>query len=240
VFLGPPSQQNLQDPQSLNSYSYSEDNPIVKEDPTGKYWDISFSGTCSCGGPELPGPSGAIGIQIDSHEVVGYIAPGIGWGYGGKPLGVSYTPGDIPDDGGTATVGTDAGPLGWSSDVQPGGNFTGPTTNYSLGLGVDVYIRKPLSVTLIGGEPPVGVSLVSTSNFSTPNYVSNQFSSYSNPGLSFQNLNTVQSRTTAVSSFNSSSGASSPQSQLWVTPNGAVVNWGGSVISAAPSSNKGK
>jgi RHS repeat-associated protein len=36
VFLGDPKQQNLQDPQSLNSYSYSEDNPIVGEDPSGK------------------------------------------------------------------------------------------------------------------------------------------------------------------------------------------------------------
>jgi RHS repeat-associated protein len=36
VFLGNPIQQNLQDPQSLNSYSYSDDNPIVREDPSGK------------------------------------------------------------------------------------------------------------------------------------------------------------------------------------------------------------
>jgi RHS repeat-associated protein len=36
VFLGTPSQQNLTDPQSLNSYSYADDNPIVKSDPNGK------------------------------------------------------------------------------------------------------------------------------------------------------------------------------------------------------------
>ena len=36
VFLGYPKRQKLQDPQSLNSYSYSDDNPIVKEDPTGR------------------------------------------------------------------------------------------------------------------------------------------------------------------------------------------------------------
>jgi RHS repeat-associated protein len=33
------SSQNLQDPQSLNSYSYSDDNPITKSDPTGKQWE---------------------------------------------------------------------------------------------------------------------------------------------------------------------------------------------------------
>ena len=36
VFLSPPNQQHPNDPQSLNAYSYSDDNPIAKSDPTGK------------------------------------------------------------------------------------------------------------------------------------------------------------------------------------------------------------
>jgi RHS repeat-associated protein len=36
VFLGDPKQQVLIDPQTLNSYSYANDNPITKSDPTGK------------------------------------------------------------------------------------------------------------------------------------------------------------------------------------------------------------
>lgn len=36
VFLGDPKGQNLQDPQSLNSYSYGEDNPITNKDTNGK------------------------------------------------------------------------------------------------------------------------------------------------------------------------------------------------------------
>jgi RHS repeat-associated protein len=35
VFLGDPKQQVLTDPQSLNSYSYANDNPITGSDPTG-------------------------------------------------------------------------------------------------------------------------------------------------------------------------------------------------------------
>jgi RHS repeat-associated protein len=35
VFLGDPKQQVLTDPQSLNSYSYGNDNPITKSDPSG-------------------------------------------------------------------------------------------------------------------------------------------------------------------------------------------------------------
>ncbi len=36
IFNGVPNRQNLADPQSLNAYSYAEDNPIVKSDPSGK------------------------------------------------------------------------------------------------------------------------------------------------------------------------------------------------------------
>jgi len=36
VFLGDPKAQKLNNPQSLNVYSYSEDNPITKSDPNGK------------------------------------------------------------------------------------------------------------------------------------------------------------------------------------------------------------
>jgi RHS repeat-associated protein len=36
VFLGDPRSQMLTDPQSLNSFSYANDNPINKSDPTGR------------------------------------------------------------------------------------------------------------------------------------------------------------------------------------------------------------
>ena len=37
VFWGDPAQQNLSNPQSLNSYSYGNDNPITNKDPDGRY-----------------------------------------------------------------------------------------------------------------------------------------------------------------------------------------------------------
>ena len=42
MFLGNPAQQNLSEPQSLNSYAYAEDNPISHFDPNGK---DQFSGS---------------------------------------------------------------------------------------------------------------------------------------------------------------------------------------------------
>src|SRR5262252_8338894 len=50
VFLGDPKQQVLTDPQSLNSYSYANDNPITTSDPKG-LWAISYS-LASVGGEE--------------------------------------------------------------------------------------------------------------------------------------------------------------------------------------------
>jgi RHS repeat-associated protein len=44
VFLSVPTQQNLSDPQSLNGYSYANDNPIIHSDPTGKYIEVSTGG----------------------------------------------------------------------------------------------------------------------------------------------------------------------------------------------------
>jgi RHS repeat-associated protein len=42
VFLEDPKKQNLEDPQSLNSYSYANNNPITKIDPTGNSAMSSF------------------------------------------------------------------------------------------------------------------------------------------------------------------------------------------------------
>jgi len=44
MFLGTPMNQNIADPQSLNSYSYSGDNPISQRDPTGKASWLSVAG----------------------------------------------------------------------------------------------------------------------------------------------------------------------------------------------------
>jgi RHS repeat-associated protein len=39
VFWGDPKRQVLTDPQSLNSYSYANDNPITNKDPNGRQLD---------------------------------------------------------------------------------------------------------------------------------------------------------------------------------------------------------
>jgi hypothetical protein len=55
-------------------------------------------------------------------------------------------------------------------------------------------------------------------------------SSFANDAANFSSPN-IQTRAAAVNSFNSGSGATSNESKLWTTPNGAVITWGGGVVS---------
>jgi hypothetical protein len=47
------------------------------------------------------------------------------------------------------------------------------STSYSfvVGGGADIYLRKQYSISILGDPVPQGLTLVNTSNFSTPNYV---------------------------------------------------------------------
>ena len=60
---------------------------------------------------------------------------------------------------------------------------------------------------------------------------------YSDQGFGFNSgASTLQFRINAVNTYNSSVGATSNESKLWTTPNGAVVTWYGQVMSSAPQS----
>ena len=87
VFLGDPKQQVLTDPQSLNSYSYANDNPITTSDPKG-LWAISYS-LASVGGEEgfglfaggaanlgltfVSGKDGGLALTFSSGGARGYL-----------------------------------------------------------------------------------------------------------------------------------------------------------------------
>jgi RHS repeat-associated protein len=66
VFLGDPLQQTLQDPQSLNTYSYSEGNPITKSDPGGRYVE------------EINRPVSAMGFLSNFSHAFLYVVPQAG------------------------------------------------------------------------------------------------------------------------------------------------------------------
>jgi len=143
IFLG--SRQNLTDPQSLNAYSYSEDNPIIKEDPLGKYWDFSTSFTISDPfQPELPGPSIALDFQVDRSG--GYalnLNGGFGWGAYANLISAYHVPGPVTNDN-SPTVGRDIFLASLSSTFS-NGVYTPQSTGWGFGAGVDVNSRWPLA-----------------------------------------------------------------------------------------------
>jgi RHS repeat-associated protein len=235
--------QNLQDPQSLNSYSYSLDNPITKKDPSGKFVDLSGSVTVpNIFDPVLPGPSLSLDLQVDrgGHYSLS-VSPGFGWGGYAKPFSAYYVPGPVPNDPVTSTAGADFFLLGFSANNN-NGTYTSNPTAYGLGAGADVYLRWPFTLASNLPQPSQSSTLVSNTTISAYN-----------PSQYFQNSTAMQGRVQAAQNYNNSIGGtygSSPgvyghsssgtplpnPSSRWTTPSGAVVTWSGQLVSAPPSS----
>jgi RHS repeat-associated protein len=76
VFWRDPKQQNLSDPQSFNTYSYSVDNPITKKDPSGLQCVL-------CAGAEV---LYSLGAQTTFDAAYGQSGPAV---YGGDVVGAS-------------------------------------------------------------------------------------------------------------------------------------------------------
>jgi RHS repeat-associated protein len=193
----------LSNPQSLNSYSYSINNPIIYTDPDGKDWELSISGTAW-------GFSGAAGIQFGWSGLNVFAAGGMGAGYGGFPISFSYTPEEIshsPESkvtiGGSAAYGIGVGVSRSGDNGADPFNLPNTSSQRSLeiGLGADAYVRKQVSMPLIGQEAPAGLEL-KQNPYSTPNYVPAQK----------KGTTIIKSAapTTVIKSANTSSSASKP------------------------------
>jgi RHS repeat-associated protein len=102
VFMGNPKQQDLKNPQNLNSYSYSVDNPITKNDPNGLWYGEFFTGQQSWPsfygefsdaafqlGQQSPGWNFAMNRPIATGGIVGVASiPAL---YAGEGLSGAYT-----------------------------------------------------------------------------------------------------------------------------------------------------
>jgi RHS repeat-associated protein len=259
IFLGNPKQQSLSDPQSLNAYNYSSDNPITNSDPKGLYtlWQVA-SGKATWG--QYWG-------DVDAGAMMMGQEPGWNFAFNhpittGALVGVGSYPALVTGTEGAAALrmatwpgvsGSFAAQQGFASLVY--GALTLDTT-----LSVPGFVsslsqfdpHNPSSYLSAAWSLTTGPVVTATGGYPGSIADAFQFASLLNKtlGAAVTNLfsGSVQARTSAAKSFNaslgggggsSSGGGGQPNgSSLWVTPSGGVVNWNGALISSPPTSHK--
>ncbi|MFC1615492.1 RHS repeat domain-containing protein, partial [Patescibacteria group bacterium] len=160
----------LLNPQSLNGYSYSINNPIIYFDPNGETWKIKFSGTAL-------GWSGSIGVSFSISGLNVNVAGGIGVGIEGG-FTASYLFGDnlshrteVTDTaGGDAAFGVGYGYKATGEFVSETCSLKNKSSEHSVvfGVGAAVYARKEISVPILGRQPSYEVTVSDSSVYTTP------------------------------------------------------------------------
>lgn len=261
MFTGDPRNQNLMDPQSLNSYSYAENNPIVQSDPSGRCpWCVTAAVGAGVGG--LIGVGGqALGDVLSGHSI-GYS----GWqaytgaAAGGATLGAFWGSGaGLLTLAGTGLLaGTVQGGVREGLNYASGNGFNGGSVASDAFLGLILnpagglatrYVGLPVIEGLNAGRGSydsifkqifTNLDSGAISNVSPSTYAKMGVSYGYSGAYSTGAQAVIQARQQATQSYNASlgggSGSGPNPNSLWTTPSGAVVNWGGSLI-AGPVAN---
>jgi RHS repeat-associated protein len=202
----------LADPQQLNSYSYGRDNPITKSDPQGNQF---CEAACA---------------DLAVYPAAAYFGPAILTGVGAA---ATYISTDI------LLRANQPRWVGTVPTLDPGNMGFGPSPSGPEDWRPDLDNKSKWMKSIAIG----GIATMAGAELLQP--IFDLYTSLTNRGASAQqalktqlNSPSTQARYQATQSYNAATGASTPQQQLWVTPNGAVVNWGGQVVAPAPSSNK--
>ncbi len=160
VFLSDPKQQVLTDPQSLNSYSYADDDPIVKKDPSGRdAYTASFSIGSEAGIGGFGGGTMSISVSYVRDPRTGQTWIAFPFSYG-SVLGTPSGSVEIPQKGQKQPfvigVYAGAGPSGSYSPnakrpddlfgTDDSANYAGPFVSASVsggGTGNPTYTLSP-------------------------------------------------------------------------------------------------
>jgi RHS repeat-associated protein len=251
VFWGNPKGQNLMGPQSLNAYAYAEDNPITKSDSTGKCVG-PLAAACLGAGAGMVGQfgydvynnvqSGGWGNALShfsSREV--YLTRA---GQGASIALAAEMTGGMSLLGQMAVVGGTSGTVSAGGSWYLGDPITaqGVLTDAAFGavtFGAGEFVPAvPGRLPAFGSDAFFFGSHTQQSAMRLGVDAMSNFTSAVIGGFNFGS--TYQSRTSAAQSYNTSVGASTggggggggmpSNNSLWVTPSGAVVTWGGSLV----------
>lgn len=205
----------LTNPQAQNSYSYSQNNPIVNKDPTGRQY-TNFSGgyafpICFCG------PIGGFYDTPNDDSSDPFIYIGFGGSSRPGPSGsVTYSPSGSPTEGTSVSVSGFHRGIGGQLSVGKGptGN-TEITPEYGIGTqgfsGGVVYTARVSSWLYHLGGP---LEYVTTPATLRPTIFGTQTSNSSNPALFSSPTNNVSVSTGSArsSAFNSATASISAAS----------------------------
>jgi RHS repeat-associated protein len=221
----------LANPQAQNSYAYANDNPITRKDPTGRGIE-DIIGEAAISVSEM----GDRFIDEAVSEVESYGKAGSN-GQATEEAAPNFFRIPSPETL-QASLGLqepiETAPITWRVNTPL--IFSGSLSAALLWLIGD---QRETYRDFVGDIQPfkglASYSAGSATNKNTPIIYSPQFNQ---SVQAIQNGTTVQARASAVNNFNAATGAAAPQSKLWVTPSGAVVTWGGQVVSGPVSNQK--
>ena len=175
----------LLDPQQLNSYSYSRNNPLVYTDPNG---EIAFPALLL----GIISVYGQISNLIDAYEFKTVVL-------------------DYPEYHSIDQINQTGNKVLW--DI------------FTFGIGRIATDIERATLDVATAALDVLDHYFAPQVYQNVNY------------KQLQSQTTIQARQNFVQSYNASTNVSTPQSQLWVTPSGAVVNWGGQLITGPADEN---
>jgi RHS repeat-associated protein len=226
VFLGDPSQQNLRDPQSLNSYAYANDNPITKSDPNGKF-------VAAAAAPLVWGGGASMGLETMglSMLVAGGVVGAMYLAEGNWPSIQSGAPGNFQA---TQMVS------GNGANTDPEFPFNKPPGRWG-----GLALTTGASLVLLNRMAEYFSDRQKAMDFGLQWRMSQNYINWTNqPGVKIDqvsyNQNLLASNNTEKPTYTGpTSNGTNPNfaSQTYQVPSGAIVDWGGNIV--VPASKGG-
>jgi RHS repeat-associated protein len=227
---------DLGDPQKLNSYSYALNNPLRYTDPDGK--QVALAALLGIG--VIAFTAEMMFAPAQTQQMLQALDPG------------TFRTGTLQDGGPRFMQLQPSNP-----EEPPRGD--GPNwKNWAYGISMAVLAADTVRESHSGIKDTIGDwkrkvgnlfnlgvdnkgSVTISTGSPSGSYISSGSSYLSNLQYPISNnvfASSPQTRYQAVQRYNSSSGASSNENKLWVTPGGAVITWSGGVIAPAPSQKR--